>query len=693
MKYFQQVLLLNLRNPFIGMELFKKWGTGLIPVIFLVFEGFFAVSLAQPRAIKNAIKEIEKENGIFAAYGKGNTLENARQDARKQIEQKILAKFRVSEPITTNGSLQDEVDEQQLRVKLRQLPMNAKELTWGKTGNDEVYLYVSDYEAKNYAVQRATIRYRNAQLYNFGEAFSEKQDDAIAVARGNLITQFSAKITTETNLTTSEKTVNVNQSGTVVNATTEQVVTDINGKVDDRFLSSNKVSDIKENMTGTVFEEEFTAKNRVFAQMTLQGLQTISLNLGNEWYAFTYITLEDKAKSFETVKSKIIASADEADRAFTNGNLVSGLKGYYKTYILADTYYENLPYSFLDGTRTENLQESMRSKIDVLLKDQVSVLARPAYLIDEKDIVAPFQILYKDNPLNGLLYQFKFQSYNFTEVLRNGRGRLNLPGYVPEYPKEEFTINLFIDISDDLKSDPTIKELEDIKRLSVSKSIQVNFTNIFKYSVKGTFFGKRVDLELENIDPKLVREVRWVLGDGEERYTSEPKLSYTYEESGQFELDVELNAEPSLGIKRYVDLDSKRIRTKEGAREPIAVVEQITKEEKDNSAIADMSALANTNAPKKLNINQAYKEISESNTTKGLLTLLTNKKAKGELIFGKQADLPDSEGALILVADQEKVYERLVFSQNRFYKVDTGTEVVSLVESYRGKYLIWVKKN
>jgi hypothetical protein len=647
---------------------------------------------AQPKNIKQAIAELESEQkGFFAAFGKANTLDEARQQARREIESQILAAFRVSEPIFSN--LNDEVEQQQVRLRLLQLPMNAKELSWGKKGKEEVYLYVSNIEAKNYAVQRATIAFRNPQVYQYGEAFATKQDDAIAISRGNLITQFSAKITAETNLTTSEKTVSIDQEGKLVSTTSDLKTTETNGKFDEKFSVSNKVTDFQESKTGTVFEEEFVAKNRVFSQMTLQGLQTITLNLGDEWYAFAYITLEDKAKSFEAVKSKILAAAGEADRSFAEGNLVSGLKGWYKTYILTDTYYEAIPYQFIDGTQTENLQESMRSRIDAFLKDQVQVLARPAYQIDEKDIVAPFQFLYQEKPLDGLLYQFKFKSYNFTEVLRNGRGRLSLPGYLPEYPAESFTINLFIDITDDLKSDPTIKELEDVKRLSVSKSIQVDFRNIFKYSVEATFYGKRVDLKLVNINPSLVREVRWELGDGEERYTSESTLSYTYDDISRYVLNVELNAEPSLKITRYVDLQEKRIRVNESAREPIATIQKITPEEESVSAIANMSALANTMKPQKVVVNPAYKEIAEVQTTRGLLTLLTSKKEKGELIFGKQADILDSEGSLIIVADQEKVFERLVFSQNRFYKVDTGTEVVSLSESYRGKYLIWVKKN
>lgn len=674
------------------IHLFPNRKLSLFLLILGLIYTFSSVVSAQPKNIKQAIDELESsEQGFFKAFGKANTLDEARQQARREIETQILAAFRVPEPIFSN--LNDEVEQQQVRLRLLQLPMNAKELTWGKKGREEVYLFVSNYEAKNYAVQRATISLRNTQIYQFGEAFSAKQEDAIAISRGNLITQFSAKITAETNLTTSERTVSVDQSGTLVSTTSDLKTTENNGTFDEKFTVSNKVTDFNEKASGTVFEEEFVAKNRVFSQMTLQGLQTITMNLGDEWYAFAYITLEDKAKSFEAVKSKILAAAGEADRSFSDGNLVSGLKGWYKTYILTDTYYEAIPYQFLDGTQTENLQESMRSRIDAFLKDQVQVLARPAYQIDEKDIVAPFQLVYQEKPLDGLLYQFKFKSYNFTEVLRNGRGRLNLPGYLPEYPAESFTINLFIDITDDLKSDPTIKELEDVKRLSVSKSIQVDFRNIFKYSVEATFYGKRVDFKLANINPNLVREVRWELGDGEERYTSEPSLSYTYDDLNRYELKIELNAEPSLGITRYVDMQEKRIRVNEAAREPIAVIQQITPQEESTSAIANMSALANSSSPQKVEVNPAYKEISEVQTTRGLLTLLSSKKEKGELIFGKQADILDSEGALILVADQENVFERLVFSQNRFYKVDTGTEVVSLTESYRGKYLIWVKKN
>jgi hypothetical protein len=338
----------------------------------------------------------------------------------------------------------------------------------------------------------------------------------------------------------------------------------------------------------------------------------------------------------------------------------------------------------------------MRSKLDAILKDEVEVVIRPAYQIDEKDIVAPFQLLYDGKPLNGLNYQFKYRSYNFFEPIRNGRGRINLPGYIPEYRTESFKLLLFIDISEDIKSDQTLKELEPVKRLEISKNIEVDFTNIFRFSVDAEFTGKRVEFSINKIDPKLVREVRWELGNGEERFTSEPTLVYTYDELGTYEVMVELNSDPKLAVKRFLDLSTKRIRVKEQLREIVAEVPEPTAEEVKTSAVQEIIMKPATEAaPAKIEIklNEWYSEVSQIQTTSGLLSYLKARQEQHVLTFGKQADMMDSEGAMILVADQEKVHQRLIFSQNRFYSIDSGEEIPSLTEKFRGKYLIWVKRN
>lgn len=205
--------------------------------------------IAQPRDIKNAIKQVESEKGVFSAQVSGKTLDEAREKARKQIESKIFAKFRISDPIPV--SLEDEMDGQALRRRLMSLPMNAKEFTWGKKGDESIYLYVTDFEAKNYAVQRATIQYRNSQDFSFGEGFATVENDAIGAARGNLITQFSAKITSETNLTTSERTLEVNQKGVSVRTESELKTEEKNGKINEEFKSKNNVTEFDDNVAGT----------------------------------------------------------------------------------------------------------------------------------------------------------------------------------------------------------------------------------------------------------------------------------------------------------------------------------------------------------------------------------------------------------------------------------------------------------
>lgn len=667
----------------------------LIVVLFSVIPVWL---FAQPREIKRSISEIQSQKGTFYITATEKTTESARQKAKKLLIERVLGNFRQIDDIPTVGSADETLQESIVRKRVATLPFRAQEFTWGKEGKEiSVFMYINDFDAKDYTVKRATARYRDTSAYSFAEGYAKEEKDALAYARGNLITQFSAKVSSETNITKSERTVDYNDVGLNVSKQTTLEKKENAKGIKEDYSNKTTLEEYDKKGTASVYQEEMEIKNRVFSQMTLQGLKTITIDLVDEYFAFAYISTDDKIKSFEVVKSKITASATSADRAFQAGNYISALRGFYKTFILSDTYFGNVEFTFTDGTQTDNLQQAMRAKIDAMLKDEVEVLIRPAYQIDERDIVAPFQMMYQGKPLNGLNYQFKYQNYNFFEPLKNGRGRINLPGYTPEYRLESFKLSFFIDISEDLKSDETLRELEPLKRFEVTKNIEVDFTNIFRFGVQAEFVGKRVEFTLTKIDPKLVREVRWELGNGEERYTSEPKLIYTYEQLGNYEVTVELNGEPKLLIKRFLDLSTKRIRVTEQLREIVAEVPEPTEEEIKTSAVQEIvvqQPSKEESAPKiEIKLNEWYREVSQIETTAALLSYLKARQEQHILTFGKQSDMLDSEGSMILVADQQKVFERLIFSQNRFYSITSGEEISSLSEQFRGKYLIWVKRN
>ena len=149
-------------------------------------------------------------------------------------------------------------------------------------------------------------------------------------------------------------------------------------------------------------------------------------------------------------------------------------------------------------------------------------------------------------------------------------------------------------------------------------------------------------------------------------------------------------------MKRFLDLSTKRIRAKEQLREIVAEVPEPTDEEVKTSAVQEIvmkPETQNSAAKIEIKLNEWYSEVSQIETTSGLLTYLRARQEQQILTFGKQADIIDSDGAMILVADQEKVFDRLIFSQNRYYSVASGEEISSLSEKFRGKYLIWVKRN
>jgi hypothetical protein len=60
--------------------------------------------------------------------------------------------------------------------------------------------------------------------------------------------------------------------------------------------------------------------------------------------------------------------------------------------------------------------------------------------------------------------------------------------------------------------------------------------------------------------------------------------------------------------------------------------------------------------------------------------------------FVSLATTSTSSGALVIVADKQKVYAYLLFAANRYLDLKTGEEIVNLKDKFSGKYQIWVQK-
>ena len=99
---------------------------------------------AQPKSIQREIDEIKKTKSTLYISVTEKTIEEARSKAKKMLIDKVLGNFRIIDDIPTLGSVEDEsMQGSNLRQMIRNMPLNSKELTWGKKGKDEtIFLYI-----------------------------------------------------------------------------------------------------------------------------------------------------------------------------------------------------------------------------------------------------------------------------------------------------------------------------------------------------------------------------------------------------------------------------------------------------------------------------------------------------------------------------------------------------------------------
>jgi hypothetical protein len=659
--------------------------------------GFSAnVAIAQSSEQNAAMANIKNDPTRLWVTADGASAEEALNAARAKLSEAARTKFRSIETAIVSA-LPETEDAASLTTRLK-FELRGNAIEWQLPAKKKqpavfsAFEYADEKEARLFVIDRALAPLRNPKKFKWGEGYAPDAEKARTISRENLIGQISQTIEMATLSSTSE----------------------VNGKNSQTFQS----------------------RTSAFSKMTLQGVSsTPAVDIdGKNKLVISWITLEDLEKSFAPAKSRVLTALAEAGKYEQLNNFQAALQNYYKAYLYAEGYYSSIPYTFPgESVETPDMRAGAQARIEKILGG-MTITMKPAYEITEGAIFIPFEAKYNGQRVSGVQFETTIGSNRIMERVRGGRGRLELSNYEPAEKEETFDLAFGVDISEELQRDAELQLFEPARRLRLIRSINADFSNIFKVTILARFDGPTVYFQAQSKNIAALGG-RWDFGDGEISTELNPK--HTYEKDGVYKVTLVLNGDSTLTDTKFVYLRDQLLRrtkaedvaatasamllapvTPPPVPEPVVLPEtpapvvktpkeevkgQEPKPQPKSEPLPDPKpepkpALvkrteAEIFAGKKeaAKAKDVYEEIRFIEVTDQLMRVLTRKKIAGEFIVGKQSDLPDSEGAMVIVADKKMVLDKLVFSANRFMSLKNGEEITDLKERYAGKSVIWVQ--
>lgn len=649
------------------------------------------VASAQSGKVKDIIRDAEKKGTYAVATATGFSDPDARNNATEKLINQLFNTYNIPSAYLNdapdgdgNETIHPLSRKNKLQVDERYQPETE---TWKKKGEFHAIAYVPEEELMSFVTRFAT---RNLQSgYRSGQSFAVDKGRAISLARAELLKQFQAIMSTETNLNTTDEMTRTVAGG-------EQEIT---------------------GETQTVME----TRSKVYSRMQLTGLQELVIEFDEETFAFVYLSEEDLEESFKMVRERVVSQARNAEETLKQGDFSGGLKGLYKSYILCESYYKNIAYTPEGSDKEEaDLKSYLGSKIRSLLNKELLIQSEPAYLLDGSLMVVPANVTYNDEAVDGLYYTYTFSRYQKRDMVKRGKMQLYFPNRKPSSAVMDFKVTLSIDISDDLKQDEALRDLYDLSKIEVSRTFSANCENMFRYYVDADFDGNKVDLRLDGIDPDMVKQVKWDFGNDDFQVTSRPQIDYQYYENNVFELTVMLNNSENLTQHYTLHLPEQKIyRGKPGKQRPVYKRPQSTpltkadnesgeeeqgavsaedygdETEQDVEVVLDVGdsvpGLTNTAVLISQHLREEFEPLLSINSLESTILYLKNRQKLGVLRFGPRNSLSSENGALLLITDMQTIEDQLMYIDGTFYDIDTGSTFADLSDGFKGFRALWVQ--
>jgi hypothetical protein len=423
--------------------------------------------------------------------------------------------------------------------------------------------------------------------------------------------------------------------------------------------SIQQIASLKENYTaidrGLNVEEIFERQAKTFSRMNLIGAVKHIVEFAPGVYlSYTYITPKDLEESFKTVKTRIIALAQEGEAAQKRGDAYGAIRAYFKGYIQSSLYFKPLAYTFQDGTETLNLEQALRERVEFLLLN-TDVVVKPAFEMGgEGNVQADFDLTFNRRPMSGLFYRYDSGFGENFETLVGGKGSIKLKRPRIQSLQQPFKLKLQADITEDIEKDEELALLAPPKMFSVEKDVLLDLTKAIIIKPDGYFSGPlTVSFELKTRNLSL-DGVRWEFGDGEADISTKP-VRHNYEAQGIYEVTSIVNGSPDLTFTIWVDTKNQTVtKTKPGQTvEPVPAVKAVPELSESEIRLRLAAAL-------------------EARSTIKLQSEIKRLRDQGLLTFGRPEQMAGKKNVVVFAAGQSFVVGAFIPESGQFRNLSTN---------------------
>ncbi len=566
----------------------------------------------------------------------------------------------------------------------RTLPIQASTLNNRERRNlFKTVAYINRANAEEFIIRYATLPFADRRVYLSASAIAPSLTEATAMANSQLINQVVVQISSQQ----------------------EQLIEERDFEV----------------------TSEFRSQARAVSQIQLVGLQQVSARLGTDQFVFVYLTREDLESSFATIRSQALTNTRSGDEQLKLGNTSLAMLNYYRAYLYSTNYPRSIEFTHSNGHQTSSLRESLRLQIMAFLHT-MNLEAQPAFQIGERDVRVVFSASAENHRVSNVVYSYSQRGVREDKQIRQGQGFIERIQYNPSARIEYFPVSLSLDPSM-VSNDPILESLLEVHRIEVEREIVMDFSNILRPSIKADIRAGDVFFYVHSPLMQVV-SARWDFGDGELAFT--PSVEHRYRSADEYKVTLMVNNDPELSDTRYVNLFTGEIHNlpgmlqenprlagmaaqlqpkplpptgqeQETQRQPQqrsqpaparqGIVEQAP--EVAGATVVEQVQTSNVNTPSveevEKNYADLYTELTHYKTTSGLAARLRFLSENGIFEFGTQESLVDSDGALVIIADGNRIKDYLIFRNNRYLNIASGEEISNLSNQYSGMAMLWIK--
>jgi hypothetical protein len=496
--------------------------------------------------------------------------------------------------------------------------------------------------------------------YHWGEGFSADRQEAIDMAKKDLIERLVVTVSSETSMDRRE----------------QSSVTNSSEEGNSRQLSGEMLMQMQ---------------TQTFSRMQLRGLDYLAEQRRDKsWEVVAYISKEDLKRSVDEQKKALLSSLDQALKLENQGDINRAMLVYHETYL--NTYF--LPEKvYTDSTRhgTEaELRRFLNQRIDSWLNDISIKTLKPRSLPNQTytEIYIPLSVTYNNEPVENMVVQIDKNGMP-PHLVQNGKAEI-YTDLAPENRTERISVLLRPTLPP--QTDETIAAISEGSSPTLRRAIAVDHSPIISI----TFTANRLADNSYRFKPTIknlsVFSTSWDL-DGEYS-TDETSPRYTFQ-SDDFPKTISFMINQSDELTQVMELEKdgtlrrKQIAKEADSRDSEILNNRSEKNSDEENSLSDKTTITSPHASRInnwLSYSDAQELVRELQRLSRLKVLrFGNKSAVTSTAKSYIAIINPTDKTISAILGPEQNDGRMNFTQKN--------PVQDVAAEFKGQGSIWIEFN